>query len=555
MDALSRSLNPLYDVITATERANSHFISTVEVKASNNGTIFLVPRNVAHKVMQYTWNCHHIADDRFSISTSKSFNRIRYSISLWHFLMGRLPEDRVVDHIDRNRLNNGWANLRFASYSVNTANIPIKGKVPFYGVGKLGGKYGTFIKSKRYGSFENVLHAAWFYNLLVEEQQLEFPLNDILEPKDFVRPDSIQIKSRKKKASLRNSFTIQDDVAVISIGERTTKVDSYLIDEVIKQRWRSKKPYFQTTLQDDVIPLHRFIIQNIMQQEIPKDHVVDHINGQPDDNRLCNLRIANKSANAQNANKTVGDTGFIGVVKNKNVFNALIHVNGKHYHLGTYQTAETAAFAYDCAAKQAHGEDAKTNCAPIPCNFRWNEKEYRLEQIDHVFLQNYVRNRNGYKGVDEVNGKFRANLKIRPNNYTYYLGTFSKAEIAAYAHNCMAIQLYGDKAILNPVEKPEGYEWNSETHKLEIKAPKQNVKKRLDARFRGITKQPNGKWGACIYVGKKRIHLGQYPNEEIAAFAYNCAIIKKIGKEALLNDVQEPVGYKWDEEKMRLVDL
>lgn len=85
---------------------------------------------------------------------------------------------------------------------------------------------------------------------------------------------------------------------------------------------------------------------------------IDHINGDPSDNRLPNLREATKSQNMMNIKKIKSNTsGFKGVgwSKSSQKWRAYIVANGVHYHLGLFETKEDAAQAYAQAAKKLHG--------------------------------------------------------------------------------------------------------------------------------------------------------------------------------------------------------
>jgi len=55
------------------------------------------------------------------------------------------------------------------------------------------------------------------------------------------------------------------------------------------------------------------------------------------------------------------EIGFRGVCRNKDRWSARITRDGKHVHLGTYDTKEDAARAYDEAARRLHGEFARFN--------------------------------------------------------------------------------------------------------------------------------------------------------------------------------------------------
>jgi len=90
--------------------------------------------------------------------------------------------------------------------------------------------------------------------------------------------------------------------------------------------------------------------------EFPERHI-DHINGNPSDNRLCNLRLADPSLNMQNQRRARSDssTGLLGVSKNGSGWRAEIRVEGKKVNLGTHKTPELAHLAY-VEAKRKHHE-------------------------------------------------------------------------------------------------------------------------------------------------------------------------------------------------------
>ena len=94
--------------------------------------------------------------------------------------------------------------------------------------------------------------------------------------------------------------------------------------------------------------------------EWPKDQI-DHVNGDPSDNRIGNLRAATSSQNQ--ANKGIqknNSTGFKGVgFRPDRGFFAVIKKDRKSHYLGSFATAEEAHFAYADAARRMHGEFAR----------------------------------------------------------------------------------------------------------------------------------------------------------------------------------------------------
>jgi len=79
--------------------------------------------------------------------------------------------------------------------------------------------------------------------------------------------------------------------------------------------------------------------------------LIDHINEDKSDNRIANLRKANKALNAQNkrsAQRNNKSSGLLGVAFLPHVskFTAYINANGKRKYLGLFEEKEDAHAAY-----------------------------------------------------------------------------------------------------------------------------------------------------------------------------------------------------------------
>lgn len=87
--------------------------------------------------------------------------------------------------------------------------------------------------------------------------------------------------------------------------------------------------------------------------------LIDHINANKQDNRICNLRDATYHENGYNSKKKVFNTsGFKGVsfAARERKFLAQCIVAGKHHFIGYFETAELAARAYGEFSAKNHGE-------------------------------------------------------------------------------------------------------------------------------------------------------------------------------------------------------
>lgn len=104
--------------------------------------------------------------------------------------------------------------------------------------------------------------------------------------------------------------------------------------------------------------LHRIVL------DAPEGVPVDHINGDPLDNRRANLRLCTNQQNSWNGKKRSLIQPYKGVSiepSSPHLWRARICVDGRLYRLGAFDTPEDAARAYDAAAVEHFGAFARLN--------------------------------------------------------------------------------------------------------------------------------------------------------------------------------------------------
>lgn len=144
------------------------------------------------------------------------------------------------------------------------------------------------------------------------------------------------------------------DVQTIRLADgQTTLVDSVDYERFASSRWRAvggsrTRPNRYVGRRVNVDGVVRFELLHRLIVDAPKGLEVDHINGDPLDNRRANLRIVTHAQNLQNlkganANST---TGVRGVCLTRNgMFTARIKHLYRERYLGTFKTLEEAAQA------------------------------------------------------------------------------------------------------------------------------------------------------------------------------------------------------------------
>jgi len=133
---------------------------------------------------------------------------------------------------------------------------------------------------------------------------------------------------------------------------------------VIANKWHitcEKNPYAATWNNRTRLFMHILILNPDPNME------GDHKNHNTLDNRTSNLRVATRQQNAQNRRSFNKSTSkYYGVCLPKperkvNKWKAQIKVDGEIIFLGRHPTEETAAIAYDSAARNHFGEFANLN--------------------------------------------------------------------------------------------------------------------------------------------------------------------------------------------------
>ena len=121
--------------------------------------------------------------------------------------------------------------------------------------------------------------------------------------------------------------------------------------------------YVATKRKDYKILLHKLIMGD-------EDNVltIDHISGQKNDNRRCNLRIVTSQQNAFNSRmKNTNTSGAVGVgwSDERNKWESRICINGSTIHLGRYEKFEDAVAARNAAEEKYFGEYSYDNSQAI----------------------------------------------------------------------------------------------------------------------------------------------------------------------------------------------
>lgn len=143
------------------------------------------------------------------------------------------------------------------------------------------------------------------------------------------------------------------------------KVDDEDFDYLSQFKWHARKvrrTYYagrHETKNGKQLNIH---MHRVIYGALDADAQVDHINHDGLDNQKENLRVATLQQNMWNQQlKVTSTTGYMGVSKRKGRWLAQIGYESKRFHLGMFDSAKEAAYAYDLKASELRGEFASLN--------------------------------------------------------------------------------------------------------------------------------------------------------------------------------------------------
>lgn len=116
---------------------------------------------------------------------------------------------------------------------------------------------------------------------------------------------------------------------------------------------KQRSGHVRVEINDSMYMAHR-IIWKLAYGTIPDTMQIDHVDGDPSNNKLDNLRLVTNTQNQLNRKADKGRK-YKGVYKSRDKFKAEITTAEGRVFLGVYGTPEDAARAYNEAAKEHHG--------------------------------------------------------------------------------------------------------------------------------------------------------------------------------------------------------
>jgi len=151
--------------------------------------------------------------------------------------------------------------------------------------------------------------------------------------------------------------------ARLLIGGIAVLVDECQVAHIRQSAWYARRStdrrrvYFYGRPGRWTTSLHRFLTG------AKKGEVVDHINGDTLDNRLCNLRVVTHTENNRNSRRKPNSLGYIGIVfaPQTRRYYGRVKTGQKQHYTSSFFNPEDAARARDALVLRLHGSHVPLN--------------------------------------------------------------------------------------------------------------------------------------------------------------------------------------------------
>lgn len=498
-------------------------------------------------VMKYRWNVYK--------QVSSAGKEIRYAtgyiskdeqcIRMHHLVIGKPPKDMVVDHWNRNGLDNRKENLRFATYGQNAQNKSSTkddtSDSMFMGVYQVpcNKKWRASAFNIYLGTFEKELEAARMYDkysllkygpgantngLVTYEEVKNLDLDALLKSVKNARSDRKLPQNigwfQDKYYRVRVTYNGIEH----SVGYFTD------LDEAVKARDEFKAKIKEVDKKVEELHNEREITRNqVGQAVIPTWNDKGEVNGHAivDDDKWHELMKFSWNMNHL-----------------KYVFT---RIDGQSRSMHSYLLkAEEGKFIDHANGIKFDNRLCNLRQASLSENGHNKSKQEGTSSI--------------YWGVTYSKSHEKWLAHITKEGTMNRLGYYDEEDEAALAYNKAAEELYGSFAKLNIIgipshtlkEEPasvctETLKKHVEEHESKAKDIKDSaVLKEIERKspYRGVTQTLFNKWSAEVFKDKERFYLGIYDTAEDAARAYNKKAKELYGNNAKLNPVEGDIEIK-----------
>lgn len=220
---------------------------------------------------------------------------------------------------------------------------------------------------------------------------------------------------------------MSDHIEIILSNGQAALIDKEDAELVSQYNWSMNgKGYVRTNVKVGPrkyreVSLHRLVMGVLDKPEI----LVDHEGGNKLDNRKGKLRRCTKAQNGWNqCPQSTNSSGYKGVTEKSGKWLAQIRANGQRHYLGSFDTPDEAAHAFNKAAICLHGDFAVLN--PIGAS-----EEARIASRRKITRAKQIRSEHPGVHWDKHHNRWRAS--ITKGRKRTMLGNFQTKEEAIAA--------------------------------------------------------------------------------------------------------------------------